>query len=147
MIANTSSADVPDSNNSGTNTTQEYGSMDPNASLLSELGSQAPRFGTNTMNQLSAITSQVATPTQDTTLPEFNPSTPPRLGTSGISGVTEVGMDLLDVQGATTSSASVIGMHIDAPSPRQDTQSPETHQLQQTLRDSASEQVRVCTVL
>ena len=71
----------------------------------------------------------------------LNPSTPPRLDTSGISGATEVGTDLLDNQGVTTSSASVIGMCIDAPSPRQNTQSPETHQLQQTLRDSASEQV------
>jgi len=117
--------------------------MDPNASLLSDLGSRAPRFGTNTMNQFSPITSQVATPTQDTTLPGFNLSTPPRLDTSGISGVTEVGRDLLDDHGAMTSSASVVGTIIDAPSPRPNAQSPETHQLQQTLRDSASEQVRM----
>jgi len=118
--------------------------MDPNASLLLELGSRTPRFGTNTTNQFSPITSQEATPTQDTTSPGFNPSTPPRLDTSGISGVVEVGMDLLDVQGATTttSSTSVAGTLIDAPSPRRNMQSPETHQLQQTLRGSASEQVR-----
>jgi len=51
-------------------------------------------------------------------------------------------MDLLDTQGATASSNSVVGTHIPAPSPRRSTQSPVTHQLQQTLRNSASEQVR-----
>ena len=92
--------------------------MDPNTSLLSELGSRAPRFGTNTTNQFSPIASQAVTPTQDTTLPGLNHSTPPRLDASDIGGVTEVGTDLLDDQGATTSSASVVGMLIDAPSPR-----------------------------
>jgi len=117
-IANAPSAKALDSNNPGTNATQECGVMDPNTSLLSELGSRALWSGTNTTNQFSPITSQVATPTQDTTLPGFNPSTPPRLDASGIGGVTEVGTDLLDDQGATTSSASVVGMLIDAPSPR-----------------------------
>jgi len=117
-IANAPSAKALDSNNPGTNATQECGVMDPNTSLLSELGLRAPWSGTNTTNQFSPITSQVATPTQDTTLPGFNPSTPPRLDASGIGGVTEVGTDLLDDQGATTSSASVLGMLIDAPSPR-----------------------------
>jgi len=59
----------------------------------------------------------------------------------------KVGPDLLGVQGATTatSSTSVVGTLIDAPSPRQNTQSPETHQLQQTLRVSTSEQLRMCS--
>ena len=82
------------------------------------------------------LTSQVATPTQDTALPGFNPDTPPRLNRSSVSGATEVGTDLLDDQGATTSGASVAGALIPAPSPRQNTQSPETHQLQQTLREN-----------
>jgi len=144
-IANAPSESTPDINNLGTNMTQEYGVMDPDASLLSELGSRAPCFGTNTMNQFSPIKSQVATPTQDATLPGVNPGTPPRLNTSSISGVTEVGMDQLDDQGATmiASSASVVGTLILAPSPRQNTQSPETHQLQQTLQDNANEQAHM----
>jgi len=146
-IANAPSARAPNNSNSGTNATQEYGVMDPDASLLSELWLQAPRFGTNTTNLFSPTTSQVATPTQDMTLPGLNPGTPPRLNTSGISGVAEVGTDLMDNQGATTSSASVVGMLIPAPSPRQNMQSPEMHQLQQTLRDDANEQVCMCSFL
>jgi len=38
-IVNAPSASLPDGSNSGTNTTQEYGVMDPDVSLLSELGS------------------------------------------------------------------------------------------------------------
>ena len=52
-------------------------------------------------------------------------------------------MDLLDTQSATASNDSVAGTHVPAPSPRRNTQSPVTHQLQQTLRNSASEQVRM----
>jgi len=146
-IANTSSVKVPNSNNSRTNATLEHGAVNPNASLLSEFGSRTPHFGVNTsqnMSQFSHITGQVATPTQGTTPSGHNPSTPPRLDTSGVSSVTEVGTDLLDIQGATptTSSTSVVGTLIDAPSPRQNVQSPETHQLQQTLRVSASEQLQ-----
>ena len=51
-------------------------------------------------------------------------------------------IDLLDTQNMTASSDSVVGTHIPAPSPRQSTQSPVTHHLQQTLRNNASEQVR-----
>jgi len=46
--------------------------------------------------------------------------------------VTDVGTDRLNDQGT---SASVEGSHIPTPSPRQNTQSHETHQLQQTLRN------------
>ena len=120
------------------------GAVDPNASLLLEFGSRTLRFGTNT-SQFSPITGQVATPTKGTTPSGHNPSTPPRLDTSGISSLMEVGTYLLDIQGATTttSSTSVVGMLISGPSPRQNMQSPETHQLQQTLRVSASEQLRM----
>jgi len=52
-------------------------------------------------------------------------------------------MNLLDAQGVTASDASVVGTHIPAPSPRRSTQSPVTHQLQQSLRNGASEQVRM----
>jgi len=48
-------------------------------------------------------------------------------------------VDLLDDQGT---SMSVAGTFVPSPSPRRNTQSPETHQLQQTLRNSASELVR-----
>jgi len=47
---NVSSASAPDDNNSADNTTQEYGVMDPDASLLSEVGLQAPGFGMDTSN-------------------------------------------------------------------------------------------------
>jgi len=57
--------------------------------------------------------------------------------------VTVTGMDLLDTQDTTASGNSVVGTHIPAPSPRRSTQSPVTHQLQQTLRNSASKQVRM----
>jgi len=52
------------------------------------------------------------------------------------------GMNLLDAKSATDSGTIVVGTHIPAPSPRRSTQSPVTHQLQQTLHNSASEQVR-----
>jgi len=95
-----------------------------NTSLLSELGSRTPRFGTYTTNELSPIHNQVASPTRSIVLPETNPSTLPRLDTSGNNEVTVTGMDLLDAQGVTASSTSVVGTHIPAPSPRRSTQSP-----------------------
>jgi len=135
MTANAPSASAPDNSNSGADKTQECGVMDPDALLLLELGPRAPRFGMNATNQFSPITSQAATPTQDATPPGINPGTPPGLNASGVSSVTGIGTDLLDDQGATTaaSSTSVAGTLILAPSPRGNTQSPETHQLQQTF--------------
>jgi len=64
----------------------------------------------------------------------INPSTPPRLNASGISGVTDAGEDLLSGQGT---SMGVGESYVPTPSPRRNTQSPETHQLQQTLRNNA----------
>ena len=78
--------------------------------------------------------SQNATLASNTIPHGINPSTPPRLNASGISGVTDVGEDLLSGQGA---SMGVGESYIPTPSPRRNTQSPETHQLQQTLRNSA----------
>jgi len=118
---NAQSTGVPDSDSSGNNTTQEHGAMDPDASLLSELGSRAPRFGSCTANDLSPIHNQVASPTQSIVPPETNPSTPPRLDTSGNNEVTATGMNLLDAQGVTANGASVVGTHILAPSPRRST--------------------------
>jgi len=139
-IANASSVNVPDDPNLGTNTMLECGAMDPNASSLSELGSRAPRFGTNTV--LGGLN-----PTQNITVTGINPSTPPRLNTSDASEASSVGTGPSNVQGATTTAGntSVVGMLINVPSPRQNTQSTETHQLQQTLRGNASEQVRMCS--
>jgi len=117
-IVNASSANVPDSGNSGTNTTQEHGVMDSNASFLSELGSRAPQFRQRTVNEFSPIHNQVASPTPSGAPSGINLSTPLRLDASGSNEVTVAGVDLLDAQGATTSSASVIGTHILAPSPR-----------------------------
>jgi len=160
MAANASSANAPDNSNSNANTTQEYGAMDPNASMLSDLGSRAPRFVANTTSLSSPSNgSQTTTPTSAATPPTsaptpsailhssqamtlasntvpsgINPSTPPRLNNSGISGVADVRTDLLNDQGTST---SVGGSYTPSPSPRQNTQSPETHQLQQTLRNSA----------
>jgi len=143
MTVNTPSISTPDGSNSGTNAMQEHGVMDPDASFLSELGSRAPQFGTNTTNEFSPIRNQVTSPTQSVDPSEINLGTPPRLDPSGNNSVTVTGMDLLDTQGATASSNSVVGTHIPAPSPRRSMQSSVTHQLQQTLRNSASEQVRM----
>jgi len=161
--ANVQGANASNNSNSSVNTTQAHGAMDPNASLLSDLESRAPRFVMNTMSRsLPSNSSQTTTPTsgatpstsqapaptpsaippssQTTTLASntvpsgINPSTPPRLNASGISGVTDVGADLLNDQGTST---SVGGSYIPMPSPRQNTQSPETHKLQQMLHNSA----------
>jgi len=139
---NAQSTSVPDGGNSGNNTTQEHGVMDPNALMLSELGSRTPRFGSCTANEFSPIHNQVASPTQSIVPSEASPSSSPRLNTSGNNEVMVTGMNQLDAQGAMDSGASVLGTHVPAPSPRRSTQSPVTHQLQQTLRNSASEQVR-----
>jgi len=141
-IVNVQSTSVPDGGNTVTNTTQEHGVMDPDASMLLELGLRAPCFGSYTVNDLSPIHNQVASPTRSVVPPGPNPSTPPRLNTSGNNEVMVTGMNLLDAQGATDSGTSVVGTHVPAPSPRRSTQSPVTHQLQQTLRNNASEQVR-----
>jgi len=146
-MVNAQNISVPDGGNSGNNTTQEHGVMDPDASMLSELGSQAPRFGSHTMNDLSPIHNQAVSPTQSVAPPETNPSTPPRPNTSGDEEVMATGMNLLDAQGDAANGAGVVGTHVPAPSPRRSTQSPVTHQLQQTLRNSASEQVRTCSSL
>ena len=58
--------------------------------------------------------------------------------------MTVTGMDLLDTPNTTTSNDSVVGTLIPAPSPRRSAQSPATHQLQQTLRNNANEQVLGC---
>ena len=73
----------------------------------------------------------------------INLGAPPRRDATG-DNVTVTGMDLLDARNTTASSDSVVGTHIPAPSPRRSTPSPATHQLQQTLRNDASEQVRRC---
>jgi len=57
---------------------------------------------------------------------------------------TVTSMDLLDTPNTTASGDSVVGTHIPAPSPRRSTQSPVTHQLQQTLRNNANEKVHRC---
>jgi len=64
----------------------------------------------------------------------------------GISGATDVGADPLCCDpSAATNDANLLGDLIPMPSPRQTTQSPETHQLQQMLQSNASEQVRTCS--
>jgi len=145
--ANAQSANAFNNSSSGANATQEYGAVDPNASMLSDLELRTPRFVANATSQSSTSnSSQTTTPTTGATPPTsqattlasntvpsgINPSTPPRLDASGISGATEVGADLLDDQGT-----SVGESYIPSPSPRRNTQSPETHQLQQALRNSA----------
>jgi len=82
-------------------------------------------------------------PTQNTAVTGINPSAQPRLNTSDASEASSVGTGPSNAQGTTTtaSNTGVAGMIIDAPSPRQNAQSAETHQLQQTLHGSASEQV------
>ena len=111
------------------------------ASFLSELGSRTPQFETNSMNEFSPVHDQNLSPTQSADLSEVNLSSPPRLNPSGNNSVTVTGMDLLDAQDASGNNDSVVGTHIPAPSPRQSTQSPVTHHLQQTLRNDAREQV------
>jgi len=86
-------------------------------------------------------------PTQNTAVTGINPSALPRLNTSDASEASSVGTGPSNVQGMTTtaSNTGVAGTITDAPSPRQNTQSTETHHLQQTLHGSTSEQVRMCS--
>jgi len=121
MTVNTPSIDTPDGGNSGNNTAQECGAMDPNASFLSEFGSQTPQFGTNTANEFSPIRSQDLHPAQSMDPSEINPSSPPRLDSSGNNNVTVTGMDLLDTQSVAASNDSAVGTHVPAPSPRRST--------------------------
>ena len=111
------------------------------ASFLSELGSRTPQFETNSTNEFSPVHDQNSSPTQSADLSKVNLSSPPRLNPSGNNSVTVTGMDLLDTQDVSANNDSVVGTHTPAPSPRRSTQSPVTHQLQQTLRNNAREQV------
>jgi len=121
--------------------TQECGVLDLDASFLSGFGARASQAKANTAIEFSPIGNQVASPVQSVDASGINLGAPPRLNSSR-DNMTVTGMDLSDAQNTTTSSDSVAGMHVPAPSPRQSTQSPATHQLQQTLRNDASEQVR-----
>jgi len=141
MTVNTPSINAPDGGNSGNNTAREYGVTDLDASFLSELGSPTPQFEMNSTNEFSPVHGQNLSPTQSADLSEVNLSSPPRLNPSENNSVTVTGMDLLDAQDASANNDSVVGTHIPAPSPRRSTQSPVTHQLQQTLRNNAREQV------
>jgi len=143
MTVNTPSISTRDGGNSGNNTAREYGVMDVlrDASFLLELGSQTPQFEMNSTNEFSPVHDQNLSPTQSADLSKVNLSSPPRLNPSGNNSVTVTGMDLLDAQDASANNDSVVGTHIPAPSPRRSTQSPVTHQLQQTLRNDAREQV------
>jgi len=146
MAANAQSANASDNGNSGANVMQEHGNVEPNAWMLLDSESQTPRFVANTTSRSSPSDgSQTATPASgaatlaSNVVPSgINPSTPPRLNASGISGVTDAGADPLDVQGTNTGIGE---SHVPSPSPRRNTQSLKMHQLQQTLRNSATETV------
>jgi len=138
--ANAQGASASNDNESGVNTTQEHVTVDPNASLLSDLESRAPRFATNTTDNSSRTmtptsgatpsTSLAPAPTPSSQAPAstpsatppssqnmtlasntipygINPSTPPRLNASGVSGVTDVGEDLLSDQGTSLDGISL----------------------------------------
>jgi len=143
MTVNTPSISTPDGGNSGNNAAQEYDVMDVlrDASFLSELGSRTSQVEMNSMNGFSPVQGQNLSPSQSADPSEVNLSSPPRLSLSGNNSITVTGMDLLDTQDASANNDSVVGTHIPAPSPRWSTQSPVTHQLQQTLRNNACEQV------
>jgi len=152
--ASAPSASDPGNDNLGTNVTQEHGDVNSNASFPLDLGSRTPRFVTNTgavttTGQFSpARSGRTATHAPSAIPPGTNPSTPPRLNASGVGGTTEVRADLLDIQEAPSPSPmSITGTFVPLPSPRQNTQSPETHRLQQTLRNSASELAHTCSSL
>jgi len=154
MTVNTPSINTPDGSNSGNNAEQGYGAMDVlrDASFPSDFGalasqasqasqtSQNSRAGTNTALELSPIGNQVASPVGSDVASGINLNTPPRQN-SPRDNVAVTGMDLLDTPNMTASNDGVAGTLIPAPSPRRSTQSPETHQLQQTLRNNANEQV------
>jgi len=141
------------------------------ASFLSDLGSRASQVEMNTMDGFSPNQGQNLSPSQDGFSPvqdqnlspsqdgfspvqgqnlspsqsaspsDVNLSSPPRSSPSGNDNITMTGMDLLNTQDASANNNSVVGTLIPAPSPRRSTQSPVTHQLQQTLRNNAHEQV------
>jgi len=115
----TQSTGTPDSN---------YGTMDADASLLSDLeaASCTPRFG-STVDQISPIAQ-----------PNSGSGTTTGSDASEASSASGTAPDLSSGQGATTSRADTAStfMHM-ASSPR-NTQSPATHQLQQELRNDAS---------
>ena len=143
MMVNTPSVNTPDGSNTKNNTTQECGVMDSDTSFLSEFGARASQVEVNNTIEFSPISNQVASPVQSVDASKFNLGAPPRPNSSR-DNVTVTGMDLLATQNTTTSNDSVAGTHVPAPSLRRSTQSPATHQLQQTLRNNASEQVRRC---
>jgi len=154
MTVNTPSINTPDGSNSRNSAGQEYGAIEVlrDASLLSDFGalasqasqvsqtSQNPRNGTNAVLEFSPIGNQVASPVGSDVASGINLNTPPRQN-SPRDNVAVTGMDLLDTPNTTASNDDVVGTLIPAPSPRRSTQSPATHQLQQTLRNNANEQV------
>jgi len=115
-VVNASSVNVLDDPNLRTNTTLEHGAEDPNTSLLSELGSRTPRFGTNTVLGGLSPTQNNAVPgivpsTQPSAAPGIIPSAPPRLNTSDASGTSSVGTGPSIVQehcvGSTAGTAGI----------------------------------------
>ena len=143
MTVNAPSVSTPDGSISGNNAGQEHGAMDVlrDASFLSDLGSRTSQAEMHSMNGFSPVQVQNSLPSQSADPSEVDLSSPPRLSPSGNDSVTVTGMDLLDTQDASANNDSVVGTHIPAPSPRRSTQSPVTHQLQQTLHNNAHEQV------
>jgi len=142
MTVNAPSIDAPDANDSKINTVQEHGAMDSDASFLSDFGaraSQASQVGANAACEFSPIGNQVVSPVGNDVASGINLSTPSRQNSSR-DNVAVTGMDLLDTPNTTASSDGVVGTLIPAPSPRRSAQSPATHQLQQTLRNNATEQ-------
>jgi len=151
MTVNTPSVNTPDGSNSGNTAEQGYGAVDVlrEASFLSDFGalasqasqvSQNSHAETNTILEFSPIGNQVASPGRSDVASGINLNALPRQN-SPRDNVAVTGMDLLDTPNATASNDGVTGTLIPAPSPRRSTQSPETHQLQQTLRNNATEQV------
>ena len=154
MTVNTPSINTSDGSNSGNNAEQECGAVDVlrEASFLSDFGAlasqaspvhQNSRAETNAALEFSPIGNQVASPDGSDVTSGINLNTPPRQNSSR-DNVAVTGMDLLDTPNATASNDDIAGTLIPAPSPRRSMQSPETHQLQQTLRNNATEQVLRC---
>jgi len=143
MTVNTPSINTPDGGTSGNNDAQEYGVMDVlrDASFLSDLESQTTQSEMNSTIGFSPVLNQNPSPTQGAGQSDVNLSSPPRLNPSGNNDVPVTGVDLFDAQNTSGNNDGVVGTHIPPPSPRQSTQSPVTHQLQQTLRNNARKQV------
>ena len=149
MTVNTPSINTPDGSNSGNNTGRRYDALDVlrEASFISEFGelasqdsiSQIPRDdGTNTGFEFSPIGNQIASPSGSNAASGIDNVTPRRQN-SPRDNMAGTELDLLDIPNTTASS--VAGTLIPTPSPRRSTQSPETHRLQQALRNNATEQV------